>query len=386
MTTARTILAAAVAVAAALAVAAAPRANAKDCAAPAAAPPPVDIAICLDTSGSMSGLIESAKQKLWAIVNELASAQPTPKLRVALVTYGNNGHDPENGWVRIESGFTDDLDLISGKLFALRTNGGTEYVGRVLQFSDQLDWHASGDGIKLVVVAGNESADQDRQVPFAQMCRTLVSRGIMVNAIYCGAPTDQLVPGWQEVARLADGTFAAIDQDNGTIVIATPFDEDLAELSTALNATYIPFGAGGTAGAANQAAQDANAESLNAAAAASRAQTKAQGLYQCSWDLVDACNAGSVKIQQVRADDLPENMRTMTVDQRQSYLEAMKRQRAETSRKIEAISAQRDAFIQQEIARRSVDDSGAFDTAIRKAIRKQAAARGFTFPAKDDGC
>ena len=34
----------------------------------------IDLAICLDTSGSMTGLIESAKQRLWALVNDLALA------------------------------------------------------------------------------------------------------------------------------------------------------------------------------------------------------------------------------------------------------------------------------------------------------------------------
>ena len=346
----------------------------------------MDIAICLDTSGSMSGLIESAKQKLWAIVNELAAAEPTPKLRVALLTFGSNDHDPENGWVRIDSGLTDDLDVISSKLFGLTTNGGTEYVGRVLQFTDQLDWDPSDNALKLVIVAGNESADQDRDVPFRQICRSLISRGIMVNAIYCGAPTDHLAPGWREVARLADGTFAAIDQDNGTIVIATPYDSDLAGLSTALNATYIPFGAAGTAGATNQTAQDANAEALNSAAAAARAQTKAQGLYQCGWDLVDACTSGKVKLVEVNADDLPENMQAMTDPQRQTYVDQMSRQRAEIRKKIEAIVTQRDAFVGAEIKRRSLDDTKAFDTVIRQAIREQAMKMGFVFADMKDGC
>ncbi|MHC4413974.1 MAG: vWA domain-containing protein [Planctomycetota bacterium] len=354
---------------------------------------PIDLAICLDTSGSMSGLIGAAKQKLWAVVNDLARAEPVPRLRVALLTYGNNGHDPENGWVRIDSGLTDDLDRISERLFALTTNGGTEYVGRVLQYADQLDWHPTDDALKLIVVAGNESADQDREVPFGDMCRKLVARGIMINSIYCGPATDDIAPGWREVARLADGQFASIDQDHGTIVVQTPFDDELSDLSTAVNETYVPFGARGAIGAANQRAQDANAASLNSAAAAARAQTKGQALYHCAWDLVDACRAGQVKLEEVGPEVLPENMKTMTADERAAYLDEMGRRRAEIQNRIKALSQKRDVFIQARMTEQALDDSQALDNAIRRAVRERAKQRGLRFPespapapAPDDPC
>ena len=234
-----------------------------------AEPRGVELAILLDTSGSMSGLIEAAKQKLWAMVNDLALAEPTPQLRVALLTFGNDGHNPEDGWVKVQTPFTDDLDLVSQRLFDQTTNGGTEYVGRVLQSAGQLEWDPSDRTLKLIILAGNESADQDQEAPFRDMCRKLIGNGIIINAIYCGSAADNIAPAWREVARLADGQFASIDQNQGTIVVETPFDEQLGALSTALNATYLPFGAGGAAGLANQSAQDANAAGLNSAAAAS---------------------------------------------------------------------------------------------------------------------
>ena len=126
----------------------------------------VDLVICLDTSGSMKGLIDSARRKIWAIVNDLALAKPTPRLRVALLTFGNHGNDAAAGWVRVESGLTEDLDLISQKLFVLTTNGGEEYVGRVLQTGlEKIQWQEDANALKLMVVAGNESADQDTCAP-----------------------------------------------------------------------------------------------------------------------------------------------------------------------------------------------------------------------------
>jgi Mg-chelatase subunit ChlD len=237
---------------------------------------PVDLAICLDTSGSMNGLIDAARQKLWAIVNDLALAQPSPELRVSLVTFGNDGHDAAQGWVQVQTSLTSDLDLVSDKLFKLTTNGGTELVGRAIHTAMRdLEWSKDEQALKIVIVAGNESADQDREVTYAMACKGAIERGVMVDAIFCGAAAAPDAEGWRQVARLADGHFANIDQQNGTIVVATPFDEALAKLSASINGTYLPYGAQGAWSCENQQRQDANAAGASSGAAAGRAASKA---------------------------------------------------------------------------------------------------------------
>jgi hypothetical protein len=328
----------------------------------------------------MSQLIEAAKQKLWAIVNDLALADPAPEIRVALLTFGNDGHVPENGWVSLDLPLTGDLDAVSEKLFALSTNGGTELVGRVLDVATrQLDWHPSDDALKLIVVAGNESADQDTVVPFRDAARAAIAQGIMVNAIYCGNPGDDIAPAWREVALLADGHFAAIDHDHGTVVVETPFDTELAELSAVVNETYIPIGQAGQTASANQQVQDANAATLNSAAAASRAQTKGSGLYVCSWDLVDACRLNQIDLAEVKDEDLPEAMRTMTLQEKQAHVKSMEARRGSIQKQINEVNQQRQAFIQTEMSRAGLDESKSFDAAIRKAVREQARTKGFRF-------
>src|SRR5829696_6538653 len=90
---------------------------------PAAASKPVDVVLCLDTSGSMDGLLDSAKRKLWAVVNDLAKMEPTPALRVALYSYGNNTYDARRGWVRQDVTLTTDLDEVYKRVAALRCAG-----------------------------------------------------------------------------------------------------------------------------------------------------------------------------------------------------------------------------------------------------------------------
>lgn len=349
----------------------------------------IELAVCLDTSGSMDGLINSARQKLWTIVNDLAKAEPTPELRVALLSFGNDSNSAENGWVQVETPFTEDLDTVSQMLFGLTTGGGTELVGRVVQTSlEQLDWHPSNDALRMIFVAGNESAEQDEEVAMRSICRQATERGIDVTSIYCayGKDDSEVLPGWRELGRLGGGEFAEIDQDSGSVVIATPYDADLIKLSADLNETYIPFGNAGAAGCSNQLAQDANAAGLNTASAASRAATKAGKLYSCSsWDLVDAVRAGQVDLAEVAEEELPEDMREMTLAQRVAKVEEMQQSRSKLQKEIADLDQLRQAMLSKELARQATKSIGGFDLAIRNALRTRAQALGFRFAHESGG-
>ncbi|HEX5050989.1 MAG TPA: VWA domain-containing protein [Planctomycetota bacterium] len=339
---------------------------------------PIDLAICLDISGSMDGLLNAARQNLWAVVNELATLKPVPTLRVALLTYGCSAYDAETGWVRVDTGFTSDLDTVSQKLFELTTNGGDEYVARVVHAAvEQLDWSKDPKALKLLFVAGNEAATQDPKLDTASQSKAAIEKGIVVNAIYCGSPTHADAPGWREVAKLADGTFATIEQDNG-VVIATPFDGQLTELSAALNTTYVPYGKEAGVWAQNQERQDSNAARLNSVAAAQRCQTKASSLYSnAGWDLVDACSDPKFKLEDVKKEDLPENLRAMSLDQLREHVTAQQKKRAELKAKVEELGKQRDAHVQAEM--KKLGDAGArlFEHAVLESVRQQAEAKGF---------
>jgi hypothetical protein len=203
----------------------------------------IDLAVCLDVSNSMDGLIGSAKAKLWDIVNEVAKAKPAPRLRVALYSYGHDTYDPRLGWVRKELDLTTDLDAVYQKLFALTTHGGTEYVARVCRDAvEQLQWSDDKDALKIIFVCGNEPASQDRLVTLKEAANKAVNQNIVINPIYCGPVNHHDALDWKQFARQAGGGFSNIDQDAGTVAIATPQDKELAELSTRLNSTYVMYG------------------------------------------------------------------------------------------------------------------------------------------------
>lgn len=339
----------------------------------------IDLVLCLDTSGSMEGLINAARQKMWQVVNELARARPEPNLRVALLTYGSPG-DREGGYVVLQTGLTKDLDLVSERLFALGTNGGDEYVGRVVKTAvDRLEW-GGPDAVKILFVAGNESADQDQVAPFRQVVKHASDLGVRVNAIYCGNADDADASGWREVATLGLGRYASIDKDRGTVAVATPFDKELAELSTKVNGTYLAYGRKAEEGLARQKAQDANAAGAAPAAAAERAASKAGGLYtNATWDLVDKSAESGFDLAKVADDDLPEEMRKMTLEQRKAHLDAKRTERTTIQARIKELDASRTKFVRDEMQKNGLDDAKALDRAMRDAVREQAKEKGFSF-------
>jgi len=340
----------------------------------------IDLAICLDTSGSMGGLINAARQKLWDVVSELALAKPAPELRVALLSYGHNGGAPSH--ITVQTELTNDLDTVYQKLMALGISGSQEYVGWVLHDAvTELKWSDAKDALKLIFVAGNESADQAKEkYDFRNVCADAIKGGIMVNSIYCGSPSDGIAPGWREVSQLADGSFAAIDQNNGTIEITTPFDKKIAELGAELNTTYVAYGAQGKAGAANQIAQDSNSAKMGMANFAARNIVKAQALYRNSkWDLVDARNGKDFDLSEIKKEDLPENMQEMTAEEQNAHLDKMEAQRKEVQTQINDLASQRREFIEVERKKMGEKGDNSFDAAMLAAVRSQAEKKNFTF-------
>ncbi len=337
----------------------------------------VDLVIALDVSGSMEGLIDSAKQRLWDITNELAQARPVPALRVAILSYGSPSYGEQAGFVRVDLPFTADLDAVNATLFAFRTDGGDEYVARAIQTSlDRLQWSQDPDALQIMFVAGNEGAEQDPQLTLERATAGAARRGIVVNAIYCGSDNDADAAGWRRVAANTNGLYASIDQHAAAVAnVATPFDARLAELNDELNATYVAYGAAGERGRANQLAQDGNAAAMSPAAAASRAVAKAGELYRSEWDLVDAVQSGKA-LAEIPAAELPAEMQALPPAEREAYVREKSERRDELQRQVGELAEERSRYIAEQT--RDVAEPG-LDAAILEGIREVAATKGFSF-------
>ena len=347
--------------------------------------PRIQLAILLDTSGSMEGLINQARTQLWKIVNELATArrdgQP-PDLQVALYEYGKSDLAESEGYLRQIVPLTDDLDQVSEELFSLVTNGGDEYCGQVIDAAVRgLNWSESADDLKLIFIAGNEPFTQGT-VDYKTACRAAIAKGITVNTIFCGPQAEGERTGWKDGALLADGSFLSIDQNEQVAVVRTPFDKKLTELGAQVNQTVVTFGRAAERDEVRQRLNRADALAGEAApaAAAERAAFKGSGRYQVKLDLIEAIREDKVELEKLSDDELPDEFRGKSLEQRKSIIAAKQAEREKLEAQIQKLAAERKKFIAEH--ERSQAESGkdsTFDTAVLKAIRAQAAKKDFKF-------
>ena len=343
--------------------------------------PRVQIALLLDTSSSMDGLIEQTKRQLWTVVNAFQKAQrdgQQARLELALYEYGNDNLSGEGGYIRQVVPLTTDLDRVSEHLFALKTNGGSEFCGQAIQkATQQLEWSKAKKDLKIIYIAGNEPFSQG-PVAFRTAISAAKEHGIMVNTIHCGPPDAGASGGWAEAARFAGGQPFNIDQNQAVAMIAAPQDEEIAKLGVELNKTYLGYGHAGKEAKKRQAAQDANASS-NAVSATTRAMSKASRLYDNSnWDLVDGTKKGAVKVEAMKDEDLPAELQGKSAEERKAIVDAKAKEREQIQARIMKLQSEREKFVVEKEKAAAAAGPGAttLDKAIIESASKQAAAAG----------
>ena len=197
-------------------------------------PPKIQLAILLDTSNSMDGLIDQTRNQLWQVVNEFSTAKQdgvTPILEVALFEYGNDSNPQSAGYVRQLNSFTRELDAVSEGLFSLETNGGSEFCGTAIKTAiDTLQWSHLDSDIKTIFIAGNESFAQG-PVSYQQAIEMASSYGISVNTIHAGTHEEGINDSWQTAALLAGGNYLSIDANQQVVHIDAPQDAEIAILN-----------------------------------------------------------------------------------------------------------------------------------------------------------
>lgn len=335
--------------------------------------PLIQVAILLDDSGSMQGLIAQARAHLWEIVGQLSALTRNgqrPRLQVALYHYGSVPF-----LERPLIGLSDDLDEVSRQLFSINGGGGEERCGEVIRNATlQLGWSQRPGDLKMILIAGNEPFTQG-PVGWQEAVQAASARGIVVNTVHCGSEAEGRQGMWAEGARLGEGRFLCIDHNRAMVSISAPQDPELARLNTALNATYLPYGAAGEAGLANQAAQDSNSAASGSFSA--RSGAKARSTYDNrGWDLVDALARDPALLDRLDDAGLPAQLRGLARDEQRARVAEAAARRATIRADILRLDAERLRFVAD--AEAKVAGAGTtFGAAARTAIAEQAARGGW---------
>jgi Mg-chelatase subunit ChlD len=332
--------------------------------------PKVEVVFCLDTTGSMRELIDGAKQKIWAICNQIAGGKPTPDLKVGLVAYRDRGDQ----YVTKVFDLTDDLDAIHGHLMGFVADGGGDTPESVNQALDEsvnkVKWSTDKRTLRIIFLVGDAPPHMDYKddVKYPETCKKACEKGIIINTIQCG-PDTECQKFWKDICAKAEGSYAQIAQGGGVVAVATPYDKELSEINGALARSTLGYGKGE---AKREAGEKAHlAEGLAPAAAADRGAYAAKAGRVGTYDLLDAIKAGKVKLDDLKPEELPEEMKKMTPKERKEFLEKVEKKRAELRARALELDKKRSGYIQQELAKNKKGKDG-FDEQVLETLRKQA--------------
>jgi Mg-chelatase subunit ChlD len=345
----------------------------------------VEVVFVLDTTGSMSGLIAAAKEKIWSIASTMAQADQAPVIRMGLVAYRDRG----DAYVTRVVDLSSDLDTMYATLMDFAADGGgdtPESVNQALGDAiERISWSQDSSTYKVVFLVGDAPPhtdySQDRQYP--EILAAARERGILVNTIQCGG-MPETTQTWAEIARLGHGRYFQVEQAGSALAVATPFDAEIARLSAELDSTRLYYGS-----AADRAAMDrkvaATAKLHDGASVAARARrgvfnASASGLTNLLGEneLVDAVASGRVDLAAVPASELPEPIRDLAPAEQQAAIDDLLEKRGALQGRIEALAGQRSQFIADEVAA-APEAPSSLDRQIYETVREQAKAVGLEY-------
>ena len=349
--------------------------------------PVVEVAFVLDTTGSMAGLLQAAKDKIWSIASTLASAQPAPQIRMGLVAYRDRGDAYVTQVVELSS----DLDSMQARLMELQAGGGgdgPESVNQALHDAlHGIGWSHDPKAYKVIFLVGDAPPHMDYQddVKYPETIALARQRGIAVNTVQCGqiaATTRE----WQRIAQLGDGKYFRVDQNGGAVAIATPYDRKLAELSAKLDATRLYYGSAEEK--AEQARRLAATDKVHAessvASRARRATFNASPAGKVNFvgekELVEDVVSGRVDLTTLDKAALPAPLQALAPAEQKAAIEEQAERRKALSAEVQSLAAHRDEYLKRQVAERGgAKDS--LDDKIYGAVREQAAAKGLKYEA-----
>ena len=354
--------------------------------------PKIEVCFVLDTTGSMGGLIQGAKDKIWSIANELVNTEPTPEIKFSLIGY----RDRTDDYVTKVTDLTDDLDAIHTTLMAFAADGGgdsPESVNQALNESvSKISWTEGRQVLKIIFLVGDAPPHMDYkgEKQYPEICHLAVKNDLIINAIQCGrdAKTASI---WQEIARKSEGSFAAIQQNGGTVAIATPFDAEISKYNHVINSTVVGYGT--PAQQIEVARKVTSNEKSSFEAQADRiafmsksARIAGGGLGGGGGraiggenDLVELLINDKLAMDEIEVDQLPPDLKKLSEKEQQVELQKRIDLRKENRKKVDELIRNRSDYIANQNKNMEKKDRDSFDAKVKAMIRKQAATRGIEY-------
>ena len=346
--------------------------------------PKIDVVFVLDTTGSMADLIQTAKEKIWAIATTMASAQQTPDIRIGLVAY----RDRSDAYVTKIVDLSDDLDSVYATLMDFAADGGgdtPESVNKALSDAvHQMSWSEQDQAYKVIFLVGDAPPHMDyNEVQYPEIVASALEKGIVVNTIQCGDIVTAIEP-WTQIASLGHGNFFQVEQAGGSVAYTTPYDEEIATLSAKLDDTRLYYGTDEE----KEKMRDKVAATDKLHDGASFASRARRGVFNASAggrtnllgenELVDAITSGVVELKDIEEDALPESVAVMAPAEQAEFVAELASERAELKRKIQELSQDRDSFLAVKVEEAG-GMKGSLDQMLYDTVKDQAGKAGLEY-------
>ncbi len=348
----------------------------------------IEVVFVLDTTSSMSGLIQAAKEKIWSIATTMASAKQQPDVRMGLVAFRDRG----DAYVTRVFDLSSDLDSMYASLMDFRAEGGgdgPESVNQALYDAiHEISWSPDGDVYKVAFLVGDAPPHMDyaNDVKYPVTLAEARRRGIVVNTIQSGE-WQQTRPAWREIAALGAGEYFNVEDSGNAVAVATPFDERLSKLAEEIEETRLFYG-----DADDRLAQQRKLE----AGAKLREKSSTEALARRSMynatpagkknllgesELVDAITSGRVELDDIDRDNLPASISALAPAEQMEVIKQKAGERERLEQEIKSLAESRNAYIKERVdAAGGAADS--LDEKIYRAVRDQAASVGLSYEAE----
>lgn len=351
--------------------------------------PKIEIVFVLDTTSSMEGLLSAAKEKIWSIASTMASAQPAPEIKIGLVAFRDRGDQ----YITQVADLNSDLDYIYTNLMRYRAEGGgdmPESVNQALYDAvHHISWSSDSDTYKVIFLVGDAPPHMDypNEMKFPDIIRSAQQKNIIINTIQCGQQ-QATRPYWQQIAQLGKGDFLHVNQQGNAIAIATPYDEELAALSSELDDTRHYYGSAEQKAASKEkvAAAEKLREDASIASRARRALFNATESGQKNFiganDIIEDLRQGRVELESLTEESLPASIQAIAPEERPSFIQKTKDKRNEITASIQQLAKKRQDYIKEEL-KNIPDVQTSLDNQIFETIKQQAKEKGINYLADE---
>lgn len=298
--------------------------------------------------------------------------------------------DRGDGYVTTVTPLSDDLDAVYTQLMQYRADGGgdgPESVNQALyEAVTRPDWSSAETTYRVIFLVGDAPPHMDYQddVKYTASCRLAARQDIVINTIQCGN-MPETGPIWRNIAHLAEGAYFQVAQSGSAVLYDTPYDEDIADLSSALDDTRIYYG--DAEQVARMKARKHEADAIYEAAAPSAVakrtifnSSKAGARnFLGSQELVDDVVSGRVQLEAVAEEELPAELKAMRPDERQTHIADQGARRQALQQQIEELAGKRQRYIEEKVKKEGQRGAASLDAQIYQCIQAQAAEKNIVY-------